>query len=88
MDCGRLVQRCAAEPRMAIEFESDLQNLAEAALLCRIPAASAATTYEAAVIADSTKPAAARDLFEYLTSKPAQACFHRCGFAFPSETRP
>lgn len=78
----------AGEPHLAIVFESDLQNLAKAALLCRIPAASAATTYEAAVIADSTNPAAARDLLEYLTSKPAKACFQRCGFVIPSETRP
>lgn len=73
----------AGEPRLAIVFESDLQNVSGPILLCRIPTAKAHTVYEAAIVAYSSNADSARELLGYLTSKSAKACFQRCGFAIP-----
>jgi molybdenum ABC transporter molybdate-binding protein len=66
--------------RIAVVFESDMQNLVRAKALFRIPAEDARTIYEGAVIARSIVMDEAAAILEFLKSRPAKACFKRCGF--------
>jgi molybdate transport system substrate-binding protein len=66
--------------RIAVVFESDIQNLIGAKALFRIPASRASTIYEGAVIARSTVMDEAAAVLQFLKSRRAKACFKRCGF--------
>jgi ABC-type molybdate transport system substrate-binding protein len=68
-------------PRIGIVFESDVANAVGVKKLLQIPISRIKTVYEGAAIVTSRVIGEATALLQFLKSKTAQECFHRCGLS-------